>query len=424
MNISKAYGNMVRRTIEKNPTRAGKMIRTGLHLESIRCKYLADKRMPKAYQYLNHQGIKIVADALDHPSTYAWTNIFAPVEILQCFDLASVCMECLSSYLSGFYLEDYFIDYAENEGIASTLCSYHKNFIGAVDAGVIPAPAFSVTTSMVCDGNINTFRHLEKQHGVETFVIDVPHEYSPEAERYVVEQLEEMIVLLEERTGKKMDMQRLKEILERENRSKAHYLSFLKKRMTHSYPNTLTLNVFQLFASHLNIGAEWVEKYYRMLDHEIDRYPVSDEKRLFWIHLQPYAQESLKEYLNFGEEVTVMGDDFNLDYTKKLDVDHPLEALARKMLQNIYNGDFVRKVDAIEKMVKRYQPDGVVEFCSWGCKQSAGGVMLIKERMRELGMPMLILDGDAIDRRNCPDGQIRTRFEAFLELLKQEDEKE
>ncbi len=34
---------------------------------------------------------------------------------------------------------------------------------------------------------------------------------------------------------------------------------------------------------------------------------------------------------------------------------------------------------------------------------------------------MLILDGDGIDRRNSHDGQIRTRLEAFLEML---DEKE
>lgn len=37
---------------------------------------------------------------------------------------------------------------------------------------------------------------------------------------------------------------------------------------------------------------------------------------------------------------------------------------------------------------------------------------------------MLILDGDAMDRRNSHDGQIKTRLEAFLELLDHEEEKE
>ena len=68
--------------------------------------------------------------------------------------------------------------------------------------------------------------------------------------------------------------------------------------------------------------------------------------------------------------------------------------------------------------------DAVIHFCHWGCKQSARGVMLLKEEMRKRGVPMLILDGDAMDRRNSHDGQIKTRLEAFLELLDQEEEKE
>ena len=35
---------------------------------------------------------------------------------------------------------------------------------------------------------------------------------------------------------------------------------------------------------------------------------------------------------------------------------------------------------------------------------------------------MLILDGDGIDRRNSHDGQIKTRLEAFLEMLQTKGE--
>ena len=37
---------------------------------------------------------------------------------------------------------------------------------------------------------------------------------------------------------------------------------------------------------------------------------------------------------------------------------------------------------------------------------------------------MLILDGDGIDRRNSHDGQIKTRLEAFLEMLETGEEAE
>ena len=417
MNVAKTYGGAVRGLIPKKPEAAGALIRAGLHLESFRCAHFAEKRMPKAYRFLNSKAVGVVGDALDHPESYAWTNIFAPTELMQTFGLTCVSMECLASYLSGFWLEDYFIDLAEDEGIASTLCSYHKNFIGAVESGILPKPVLGVTTSMVCDGNINTFRYLKQRFGVDDFVLDIPHEWSPEAERYVVEQLRSLIRLLEEKTGKRYDEDALRETIRRENESKQYFREALKKRVDHDYPNTLTLTLFLLLATHLNIGSQWALDFFKMLNEEIDHYPPARGKRLLWVHLTPYSQETLQSYLNYNERYAIVCDDFNLDYTEQMDETHPLEALARKMICNIYNGGFERKAEACAAFAKEYRCDAVVEFCHWGCKQSAGGAMLLKKKMREIGLPMLVLDGDALDRRNNHDGQIRTRFEAFLEVL-------
>ena len=44
------------------------------------------------------------------------------------------------------------------------------------------------------------------------------------------------------------------------------------------------------------------------------------------------------------------------------------------------------------------------------------------QKLEKKDIPLLILDGDGMDRRNSHDGQIRTRFEAFLEVLKQRKE--
>ena len=417
MNIAKSYGNMVRRNLSDNPEKAARQIRNGLHLESFRVAHFSDKRMPEAYRYLNKMADKFVADALDHPETCAWTNIFAPTELLQTFGLNCVSMECLASFLSGFYLEDYFIDAAENTGIASTLCSYHKNFIGALVSGILPDAVMGVTTSMVCDGNVNTFRFLKSRTGIDTMVLDIPYTWSPEAEQYVVRQLEELTDLLERKTGRRYDEDMLREVLQRENQSKEHYKSFLEKRLVHSYPNTMTLILYMLFATHLNIGSEWVLSFFKKMDEEIDSYPEDTGKRLFWIHVEPYSEKTLREYLNYGEKCSIVCDDFNMDYMETLDTSKPLNALARKMIGNIYNGDFTRKTAAVCDYVERYGCDGAVEFCHWGCRQSSGGVLMMKEKLRSAGKPMLVLDGDAIDRRNLPDGQIRTRFEAFLELL-------
>ena len=76
----------------------------------------------------------------------------------------------------------------------------------------------------------------------------------------------------------------------------------------------------------------------------------------------------------------------------------------------------------VERLTDHLRPDAVIQFCHWGCKQSSGGSVLLKERLQKKGIPMLILDGDGIDRRNSHDGQIKTRLEAFLEMIQQEEE--
>lgn len=417
MNIAKKYGDVVRGRIPEHPDTAGKLIRLGLKAESARTALAPTREMPKAYRYLNHQAIKLVADALDEPRSFVWTNIFAPTELLQAFGLSAISMECIASYMSGFHLEDYFIDQAEASGIATTLCSYHKNFIGAYESGVFPEALGALTTSIICDGNINTFRYLNERFGLDDFVIDVPHVWSPEAQEYVVGQLEDLIVLLEKATGISYDEQVLATIIERENRSRKLYRSFLAKRVEHDYPESLISRLFLLFATHLSIGSAWALEFFEMLDKDIDSYPPASGRRLFWVHVTPYMQPTLCHYLNYDPACSIVADDFNLDYQETMDSSRPLHALARKMINNIYNGDFDRKADAVVDWVREYHCDAVVEFCHWGCKQSIGGAALLKERMKREGIPMLTLDGDALDRRNNQDGQTKTRFEAFLEVI-------
>lgn len=422
MELIRTYGNIIKKYAPEHPLAALRMIRAGLTLEQFRTKHLADKQLPGAYRYLNTYAVGEVLTALKHPETSVWANIFAPVELLQCFDLHSLSIESLSSFLSGFTIEDYFLDYAENEGLASTLCSYHKNFIGAIDSGIIPPAAFAVTTSTICDGNINTFRHLSEKHQVPSFLIDVPQYDTPGAVEYVAEQLKELLTLLEDTFHKKFQPEKLTCILNRENESHACYERFLKHMQHHHYPSTLTLQMFMLFATHINIGTPEILTFFRKLEAEAAAAPEFHGTNILWVHLLPYYQETLKEYFNLSEDYQIQAIEMNLDYRKQLDPAHPLEALAEKMVHNIYNGPYERKARLVSDLAQELHSDGVINFCHWGCKQSSGGIMLLKEELNRQNIPLLILDGDGMDRRNSHDGQIRTRFEAFLEVLKQRKE--
>lgn len=419
MEAIKTYGNIIKKYAPEHPLAAFRMIKTGLALEHFRSVHLADKKIPAAYRYLNTYAVDEVRAALRNPKQSVWANIFAPVEILQCFGVHVLSIECLSSFLSGFTIENYFLDYAENEGIAPTLCSYHKNFIGAIDSGIIPPAAFAVTTSTICDGNINTFRHLSEKHHVPAFLIDVPDGYSEEAEQYVTKQLSELIQALQDTFHQKLDRNKLSQILERENESKACYERFLKQMRTKAYPSTLTLQMYMLFASHMNIGTPEILRFYKQLEAEVNDAPEFHGKNILWVHLLPYYQETLKSYFNVTKDYQIQAIEMNLDYRTPLDPAHPLESLARKMINNIYTGSYERKAALVKELALELNPDGVINFCHWGCKQSSGGVMILKEKLQEINKPLLILDGDGMDRRNSHDGQIKTRFEAFLEVMEQ-----
>ncbi len=420
MGVIQTYGNIIKRYAPNQPQAARRMITAGLALNRFRIARFGDKKTPDAYRYLNTYALEEVREAIRHPEQTVWANLFAPVEILQCFDVHTLSVECMSSFLSGFTIEDYFLDYAEDEGIAPTLCSYHKNFIGAVDSGVIPPAAFAVTTSTICDGNTNTFRYLSGKHGIPLFLLDIPDRYTPEAEDYVIGQLNELIAALEDKFHKKLDPVRLSETLERENESKASYNRTLKMMRTKAYPSTLTHQMFMLFANHVDIGTPEILKFYRQMEAEVAAAPDFDGINIFWVHLLPYYQETLTGYLNLSDKYQVQGQDMGLDYQEPLDTSRPLGALAKKMICNIYNGPYERRADLVQETVRELEPDGVINFCHWGCKQSSGGTMILKEKMQELGIPFLILDGDGIDRRNSSDGQIRTRFEAFLEIIRRQ----
>ena len=170
------------------------------------------------------------------------------------------------------------------------------------------------------------------------------------------------------------------------------------------------------------IGTREFLELIRFMNQEIRTYPRFQGKKILWIHLLPFYQESLQQYFNGSRDYQIIASDIILDYMEELDVKRPFHALARKIIHNLYNGSYGHKARMVERLADRLQPDAVIQFCHWGCKQSSGGSVLLKERMQARGIPMLILDGDGIDRRNSHDGQIKTRLEAFLEMIRAEEE--
>lgn len=417
MDIIKRYGDLIKKKMADSPAAGRRLIDIGLHYETFMKRHFADKALPRPYADLNVLALKSMLAALEHPENTAWVNLFTPVEILQNFGINCLSIEMMASFLGGFGIEDWFINQSEADGMAPTLCSYHKCFVGAVDSGLMPPAAAAVTTSTVCDGNVQTFRRAATACRVPLTILDIPNEISPMAIAYVVEQLRHFIAELEDLCHRPFDRAALQAALDRENRSFAAYDRFLAAQRGRYYPSTLTIQMFNLFASHLAIGTPEILHFYEALERDVVSRPAFDGKTIFWIHLLPFYQETLKGYFNLSRDYQIQACDMNLDYNRPLDPARPLESLAKKMLGNIFVGPIERRIAAEKALIAKTGADGVIEFCHWGCKQMAGGAGLMKEAFKAEGIPTLVIDGDGIDRRNSHNGQIKTRLEAFFEML-------
>ncbi|MFU0825854.1 2-hydroxyacyl-CoA dehydratase subunit D [Clostridium sp.] len=423
MNLIKAYGDLIKKSMS-SPKHALDLFKLGLNFEKFRLSILPDKYLPKSLQYLNKICINYVLYPLTHPNSLALVNLFAPSEILHAMDIYPLFVEAFSSFLSGFMIEDYFIDYASNFGLSETLCSYHKAFLGAAQSKLIPKPRFAIASSMICDANIRTFSHISELYNIPLYIIDIPYEYTKEAEEYVSTQLKEMVALIENITNKKLDLDKLKHVIKLENQSISYNKKFLHSLKDKYFPNTLTMEMYKIFLSHVGLGTEETLKFYKMQLDDIQSYPKSQGKRFLWVHLLPFYHETLRNYFNINENYQILTCDLNFDYTEELDYEHPFNALAKKMLLNQYNGGFEIKANNIANMCKELNADAVINFCHWGCKQSSGGTMLLKEILSQNHIPFLSLDGDCVDRRNTENGQIQTRFQAFLEVIEADSRKE
>lgn len=419
--VDKYIDYVKEQTIEDPRKSWGKML-LGFQANKIRTKILPKKNLAKGYQKLEAMMMSFVADALCQPDSYVWGNIFSPCELIRCFGLKTLSIECLSCYLSGYHLEDYFIDYAQNTGIAPTLCSYHKTFVGAIDSDAVPVPDYAVTTSLSCDGNLNTFRYLEKKKGVPFTFLDVPYGDDGASVEYLAEQLRDFAHELEERFAVRFDEEKLKESLRIENETRKELVEFFRLQSEHYYPGELISHLYMMMGMHLLIGTQEFLDLIRFMNEDIQTYPKFEGKKILWVHLLPFYQESLQKCFNTNQNYQIIASDIILDSAEKLDPERPFHSLARKIIHNIYNGSYSHRASMIGKLCDTLHPDAVIQFCHWGCKQSSGGSILLKEEMQKKGIPMLILDGDGIDKRNSHDGQIKTRLEAFLEMLDVEEE--
>ncbi len=139
--------------------------------------------------------------------------------------------------------------------------------------------------------------------------------------------------------------------------------------------------------------------------------------RLMWLQESIQFKHPLIKMLEEGYQAAIVVDELNDVYWEPIDVDDPFVGLARRTIAFPFNGPVDRRLKQIKKLVQAYKIDGAINPCHWGCRQGTGARGLVGAALKELDIPVINLEVDCADSRNFAEGQLKTRLEAFMELL-------
>ncbi|HTY81721.1 MAG TPA: 2-hydroxyacyl-CoA dehydratase family protein [Dehalococcoidales bacterium] len=352
-----------------------------------------------------------------------WGNAFFPFELLYGLGVTPYHPESVSAAAAAIGLSLRAVECAESACYSPDICSFYRCAVGLDIQKLLPAPDLVVSSSYLCEGAVKSFINTATDYGCEHYLLDVPYHQTEKSKKYVAGQLRELAEIIAKKQGKPVDMEKLALAVKLSNGSREYQLRINEMRRAH--PGALSAVDATSYIPDMRFfspGSESGVRFFRALYEEVKVGAVkvkgkTPKHRLLWMHyVRPYYPNDIIDYLNSLGAV-VCFNEAGYVYWPPLDPNHPFESIAEKVLSMPNGGPLERRAELAVKLAEEYYVDGVIHFSQRGCRQSTGGEYIIRDALRKKDIPMLILDGDAVDSRNYSKEPTRLRLEAFLEML-------
>jgi benzoyl-CoA reductase subunit B len=331
---------------------------------------------------------------------------------------------------------------AEQAGYSSDNCAYVKADIGLfLEGGMGPGTALPYPTVVVCNYvgcnvYVKWFEHLADVTGSRLFMLDVPFARTdapaPADVAYVVRQLEELIALGEELSGRRFDIDELREILAASARAEEGYaraklLCRHRPAPFDAYFDAINLmgpiNVLRGTAAAADFFDTAVGEFAALV--AAGRGPLPEERfRTVVEGPPPYPfYKSFRDLFARWGAVAVASTYSTVggiwEFGFRHDPRRPLESIAEQMLrENLTNRSIVARYDQIRRYVEDWEADALVIHSIKSCRLFSAGQGDMREYFtRRLGVPTLMVESDLEDPRYYAEAQLKNRVDAFFEAL-------
>ncbi len=374
-----------------------------------------------------------IATAKDNGKWVATHGTQQPLEILEAMDVMGVFNEFWGVVSNIVRIESVpeALSVSSSIGTPGEVCSFFRNMDGLMHAGKWPRSDFFLYASSVCD-NVKAFHTLGRRYGIPSFGLERSYyPYTAHAIEHWKNEYKRLIAWLEEQTGKKMDYDRLKEVVARSYRLTELHIE-IDKLVAH-VPCPLSPECFSgtLLAIRLLPGTQKGIDYLTELRDELQERvnngigAVKNERfRVMWSSFTPFFDPKL---MNFMQEkygavnVCDMLSHWRGDPKWMLDPDDPLGNLAYRTLLAPGNCQYSSGVDVAANLsdkARRFKVDGAIFNNNWGCKTGAAYGPIIKDELiRQVSVPTLTLHCDVIDHSFISRAEVESQMDSFFEMI-------
>ena len=373
-------------------------------------------------------------------------------ELMHCFDLLPVLPEINALQNAMRKKSRAYISTAEKLGHSEDVCTYVKCDIGMARSGNVgptgerlPKPSVLLLSYTGCFTFMKWFELLKQEYDCPVVMLHTPYQGGGRPTQsmrdYMVRQLEENVIPeLENVTGKRFDIDRLRELLARSAQAEEAFVGVLESAKHRPSPIDAYFGgvyyISPIFTAFRGLP-QAVEYYDTLLDEVRTRIargqgPITpegtlEEERYRLVVEGPPCWTNFRDLwkMFYDEGAVVVASTYTkvggiYDTGFRHDPEHPLESLADYCLGCYTNLNLPSRTDMIARYVRDYEADGFLINSIKSCNSfSAGQLLILREVEERCGRPGGFFESDLVDPRYFSAANVKNRLESYFQMLEQ-----
>ncbi|MEZ4585435.1 MAG: 2-hydroxyacyl-CoA dehydratase family protein [Gemmatimonadales bacterium] len=369
----------------------------------------------------------------------AWCTSVGPAELLRALGFQVFFPENHAAMLGAARQANRVMPLAHAMGYSQDICSYLTTDIGAFRLDESPLASYGlrgvpradilVFNTNQCRDVRDWFEYYGRHWQAPVVGIRSPRyldEVREDDVDGVARQIEAIIPPLEAVAGRRLDAAALAETVRLSRRLSDLWGACLDTAAHRPAPLTFFDSTIHMGPAVVLRGAVEACTYYELLLAELEQRTLAGQAaipdealRVYWDGMPIWGRlRALSELFAEFRTNVVASTYCNSWVFSALDPDDPVHSMARSSLELFIVRSEQPKEEYLERMVQRYQVDGLIFHDCRTCPNNSNTRYGMPQRMTErLGLPTLVLDGDVNDLRCFSDEQARTNVEGFVELL-------